>query len=125
MKPVWVARNKSAHTSWNIAAILEGNRSCFGPTGPKEDISREMILKAEEGDYNWIFGILRDNLACADVADSKGYTVLAAAAVSPFPKAKCQWCVSCYGAALWGQHGCRVVLLMSRSCIHKSGLVTL
>lgn len=44
-----------------------------------------MILKAEEGDYDWIFGILRDNLACADVADSKGYTVLAAAAVSPFP----------------------------------------
>lgn len=43
-----------------------------------------MIMKAEEGDYNWIFGILRDNLACADVADSKGYTVLAAAAVSPF-----------------------------------------
>lgn len=43
-----------------------------------------MILKAEEGDYNWIFGTLRDNLACADVADSKGYTVLAAAAVSPF-----------------------------------------
>lgn len=44
-----------------------------------------MILKAQEGDYDWIFGILRDNLACADVADSKGYTVLAAAAVSPFP----------------------------------------
>ncbi|XP_028746466.1 ankyrin repeat and MYND domain-containing protein 1 isoform X1 [Peromyscus leucopus] len=81
-KQTYKFRNKSAHTSWNIAAILEGNRSCFGPTGPKEDISREMILKAEEGDYNWIFGILRDNLACADVADSKGYTVLAAAAVN-------------------------------------------
>lgn len=72
------------HASWNIAAILEGNRSCFGPGGPKEHISREMILKAEEGDYNWIFGVLRNNLACADVSDSKGYTVLAAAAVSPF-----------------------------------------
>lgn len=44
-----------------------------------------MIQKAEEGDYDWIFGILRDNLACADVADSRGYTVLAAAAVSPSP----------------------------------------
>lgn len=43
-----------------------------------------MLMKAEEGDYNWIFGILRDNLAFADVADSSGYTVLAAAAVSPF-----------------------------------------
>ncbi|MEJ1283517.1 ankyrin repeat and MYND domain containing 1 [Cricetulus griseus] len=80
-KQTYKFRNKSAHTSWNIAAILEGNRSCFGPSGPKELISREMILKAEEGDYDWIFGILRDNLACADVADSKGYTVLAAAAV--------------------------------------------
>ncbi|KAL1770789.1 ankyrin repeat and MYND domain-containing protein 1 [Sigmodon hispidus] len=80
-KQTYKFRNKSAHTNWNIAAILEGNRSCFGPSGPKEDISKEMILKAEEGDYNWIFGILRDNLACADVADSKGYTVLAAAAV--------------------------------------------
>ncbi|XP_038196613.1 ankyrin repeat and MYND domain-containing protein 1 [Arvicola amphibius] len=80
-KQTYKFRNKSAHTSWNIAAILEGKRSSFGPSGPKEHISREMILKAEEGDYNWIFGILRDNLACADVADSKGYTVLAAAAV--------------------------------------------
>ncbi|KAL6036751.1 hypothetical protein STEG23_014985, partial [Scotinomys teguina] len=80
-KQTYKFRNKSAHTSWNIAAILEGNRSCFGPSGPKEDISREMILKAEEGDYKWISGILRDKLAFADVADSKGYTVLAAAAV--------------------------------------------
>ncbi|XP_040608940.1 ankyrin repeat and MYND domain-containing protein 1 isoform X3 [Mesocricetus auratus] len=80
-KQTYKFRNKSVHASWNIAAILEGNRSCFGPGGPKEHISREMILKAEEGDYNWIFGVLRNNLACADVSDSKGYTVLAAAAV--------------------------------------------
>ncbi|KAK7806104.1 hypothetical protein U0070_000031 [Myodes glareolus] len=80
-KQTYKFRNKSAHTSWNIAAILEGNRGSFGPSGPKERISREMIRKAEEGDYDWIFGILRDNLACADVADSRGYTVLAAAAV--------------------------------------------
>ncbi|XP_031224315.1 ankyrin repeat and MYND domain-containing protein 1 isoform X2 [Mastomys coucha] len=80
-KQTYKFRNKDAHTSWNIPAILEGNRSRFGPSGPKEQISKKMILKAEEGDYNWIFGILRDNLACADVADSKGYTVLAAAAM--------------------------------------------
>ncbi|XP_075807540.1 ankyrin repeat and MYND domain-containing protein 1 [Microtus pennsylvanicus] len=80
-KQAYKFRNKSAHASWNIGAILEGKRSSFGPCGPKEHISREMILKAQEGDYDWIFGILRDNLACADVADSKGYTVLAAAAV--------------------------------------------
>ncbi|XP_055473032.1 ankyrin repeat and MYND domain-containing protein 1 isoform X1 [Psammomys obesus] len=80
-KQTYKFRNMNAHTSWNIAAILEGSRDSFGPSGPKEQISKDMILKAEEGDYNWIFGILRDNLACADVADAKGYTVLAAAAV--------------------------------------------
>eukprot|EP00073_Rattus_norvegicus_P038506 XP_008765610.1 PREDICTED: ankyrin repeat and MYND domain-containing protein 1 isoform X3 [Rattus norvegicus] len=80
-KQTYKFRNKDAHANWNIAAILEGNRSKFGPSGPKEQISKKMIMKAEEGDYNWIFGILRDNLACADVADSKGYTVLAAAAI--------------------------------------------
>ena len=44
-----------------------------------------MILKAQEGNYDWIYGILRDNLASPDVADAKGYTVLAAAAVSAPP----------------------------------------
>ncbi|XP_051010326.1 ankyrin repeat and MYND domain-containing protein 1 [Acomys russatus] len=80
-KQTYKFRNKNAYTSWNIADILAGNRSSFGPSGPKEQISKEMILKAEEGDYSWIFGILRDNFASADVADSKGYTALAAAAV--------------------------------------------
>ncbi|XP_029417498.1 ankyrin repeat and MYND domain-containing protein 1 isoform X2 [Nannospalax galili] len=80
-KQTYKFRNKRAHTRWNIPAILEGNRSSFGPSGPKEQLSKEMILKAEEGDYDCVYGILRDNLAYADVADSKGYTVLAAAAV--------------------------------------------
>lgn len=81
-----VARNTKAHSSWNMGAILEGDRSGFARPGPKERLSRELILKAEEGNYNWIYGILRDNLASPDVADAQGYTVLAAAAVSaPLP----------------------------------------
>lgn len=65
--------------------ILEGRRSGFARRGPKERLSKEMILKAQEGNYDWIYGILRDNLASPDVADAKGYTVLAAAAVSAPP----------------------------------------
>nr|XP_060484202.1 ankyrin repeat and MYND domain-containing protein 1-like isoform X3 [Panthera onca] len=64
-----------------MGAILEGDRSGFAHHGPKEQLSKEMILRAEEGDYDWIYRILRDDLASADVADAKGYTVLAAATV--------------------------------------------
>lgn len=66
-----------------MGAILEGDRSGFAHHGPKEQLSKEMILRAEEGDYDWVYRILRDDLASADVADAKGYTVLAAATVSP------------------------------------------
>nr|XP_016806353.1 ankyrin repeat and MYND domain-containing protein 1 isoform X9 [Pan troglodytes] len=77
---ILTSRNKPAHTSWNMGAILEGKRSGFAPCGPKEQLSMEMILKAEEGNHEWICRILKDNFASADVADAKGYTVLAAAA---------------------------------------------
>ncbi|XP_047402141.1 ankyrin repeat and MYND domain-containing protein 1 isoform X2 [Sciurus carolinensis] len=73
-------RNKKAHSSWNMGAILEGRRDGFARSGPKERLSVEMILKAEEGDRDWIYGILKDDLAHPDVADATGYTVLAAAA---------------------------------------------
>ncbi|XP_030179837.1 ankyrin repeat and MYND domain-containing protein 1 isoform X5 [Lynx canadensis] len=80
-KQTYKYRNKKAHTSWNMGAILEGDRSGFAHHGPKEQLSEEMILRAEEGDYDWVYRILRDDLASADVADAKGYTVLAAATV--------------------------------------------
>ncbi|XP_016059122.1 PREDICTED: ankyrin repeat and MYND domain-containing protein 1 [Miniopterus natalensis] len=80
-KQAYKFRNRKEHSSWNMGAILEGDRSGFACRGPRERLAREMILKAEEGNYDWIFGILRDNLASPDVADARGYTVLAAAAV--------------------------------------------
>ncbi|XP_037588103.1 ankyrin repeat and MYND domain-containing protein 1 isoform X5 [Cebus imitator] len=79
-KQTYKFRNKPAHTSWNMGAILEGKRSGFALCGPKEQLAMEMILKAEEGNHDWIYGVLKDNFASADVADAKGYTVLAAAA---------------------------------------------
>lgn len=66
-----------------MGAILEGSRRGFGSRGPKERLSRELILKAKEGNYDWVRGVLRDNLASPNVADARGYSVLAAAAVSP------------------------------------------
>lgn len=84
-----VARNKKAHSRWSMGAVLDGDRSSFARSGPKERLAREMILKAEEGDYDWIYGILRDNLASPDVADVQGYTVLVAAAVSLPPCLLC------------------------------------
>ncbi|XP_069860454.1 ankyrin repeat and MYND domain-containing protein 1 isoform X3 [Dipodomys merriami] len=80
-KQAYKFRHKKAHSSWSMDAILQGNRSGFARRGPKERLSKEMILKAEAGDYDWIYGMLKDNLVHVDVADSKGYTVLAAAAV--------------------------------------------
>lgn len=80
-----VARNRKEHAGWNMGAILEGDRSGFARHGPKEQLSRQMILKAEEGDYDWIHGVLRDGLGSPDVADVQGYTVLAAATVSTPP----------------------------------------
>lgn len=69
-----------------MGAILEGSRRGFGSRGPKERLSRELILKAKEGNYDWVRGVLRDNLASPNVADARGYSVLAAAAVSPPPR---------------------------------------
>ncbi|XP_054426405.1 ankyrin repeat and MYND domain-containing protein 1 [Pteronotus mesoamericanus] len=80
-KQAYKFRNVKAHTCWNMGAILEGDRSGFAYHGPRERLSRELILKAEEGNYDWIYGILRDSLASPDVADVQGYTALAAAAV--------------------------------------------
>ncbi|XP_054556167.1 ankyrin repeat and MYND domain-containing protein 1 [Talpa occidentalis] len=74
-------RNKRAHSSWRMDAILAGDRSSFGPSGPKECLSKELILKAQEGDYRWVHRALRESLVSPDVADARGYTVLAAAAV--------------------------------------------
>ncbi|OWK05552.1 hypothetical protein Celaphus_00002827 [Cervus elaphus hippelaphus] len=88
-KQAYKFRNKRAHSSWNMDAILEGRRSGFARHGPKERLSKEMILKAQEGNYDWIYGILRDNLASPDVADAKGYTVLAAAAAGPSLQVHC------------------------------------
>ncbi|XP_077011736.1 ankyrin repeat and MYND domain-containing protein 1 isoform X4 [Tamandua tetradactyla] len=80
-KHVYKFRHQPAHARWNMGAILEGRRGGAAPSGPRERLSRDMILKAEAGDDAWIHAALKDDLASADVADAQGYTALAAAAV--------------------------------------------
>ncbi|XP_015443314.1 ankyrin repeat and MYND domain-containing protein 1 [Pteropus alecto] len=82
-KHTYKFRNKKAHSSWKMGAILEGSRRGFGCRGPKERLSRELILKAKEGNYDWVHSVLRDDLASPNVADAQGYSVLAAAAEVP------------------------------------------
>ncbi|KAM8789021.1 ankyrin repeat and MYND domain-containing protein 1 [Rhynchonycteris naso] len=79
-KQAYKFRNKKAHSLWKMDAILEGDRRDFARRGPKEQLAGEMFLKAEEGNFDWMYRILRDNLASPNVADARGYTVLAAAA---------------------------------------------
>ncbi|XP_028935136.1 ankyrin repeat and MYND domain-containing protein 1 isoform X2 [Ornithorhynchus anatinus] len=81
-KHIYKFRHKQDHTGFNINSILSGNRTDFGPQGPKELTSELMITKAAEGDFERVYEILRDNLAHPDVADKIGYTALAAASVN-------------------------------------------
>ncbi|XP_055964339.1 ankyrin repeat and MYND domain-containing protein 1 [Sorex fumeus] len=74
-------RHKPAHGKWGMDAILAGDRTGFGQPGPREQLAAEMILKAEEGDLDWMRRALRSKHASPDVADSQGYCALAAAAV--------------------------------------------
>ncbi|XP_066137026.1 ankyrin repeat and MYND domain-containing protein 1 isoform X2 [Saccopteryx bilineata] len=79
-KQAYKFRNKRAHSLWKMDAILEGDRRGFARRGPKEQLAEELFLKVEEGDHDWTYRTLRDNLASPNVADARGYTVLAAAA---------------------------------------------
>lgn len=99
-----------------MGAILEGSRRGFGSRGPKERLSRELILKAKEGNYDWVRGVLRDNRASPNVADARGYSVLAAAAVSPPLASR----ASGAGApSAWGP--CPLPRMSPRSCQPLSG----
>ncbi|XP_030362590.1 ankyrin repeat and MYND domain-containing protein 1-like isoform X2 [Strigops habroptila] len=65
----------------DVNLILSGARNAYGPPGPRELASEQLIKKAARGDYDGVYAILRNGLAHPDIADKHGYTALAAAAV--------------------------------------------
>uniref|UniRef100_A0A8D0G204 Ankyrin repeat and MYND domain containing 1 n=1 Tax=Strix occidentalis caurina TaxID=311401 RepID=A0A8D0G204_STROC len=65
----------------DVNLILSGACSTYGPPGPRELASEQLIQKAARGDYDGVSAVLRSGLAHPDIADKHGYTALAAAAV--------------------------------------------
>ncbi|XP_078066258.1 ankyrin repeat and MYND domain-containing protein 1 [Mustelus asterias] len=74
-------RHFQAKQTWNVAALIEGNREDFGPKGPIECSSEQLITAAGEGDHERVRKILKTNLVSADVADINGHIPLIGASV--------------------------------------------
>ncbi|POI27713.1 hypothetical protein CIB84_008537, partial [Bambusicola thoracicus] len=74
-------RHCQAEFTSDAKLILRGVRSNYGPPGPRELTSEQLIQKAARGDFDGVCEVLRNGLAHPDVADKQGYTALAAAAV--------------------------------------------
>ncbi|XP_060689937.1 ankyrin repeat and MYND domain-containing protein 1 [Hemiscyllium ocellatum] len=75
-------RHAEAMLSWDVAAVIAGNRKGFGPKGPLECSSEQLITAAGEGNQETVLKILKTNLVNADVADVNGhFSLIGAAAV--------------------------------------------
>ncbi|XP_043557727.1 ankyrin repeat and MYND domain-containing protein 1 isoform X3 [Chiloscyllium plagiosum] len=75
-------RHAEAMLSWDVAAVIAGNREGFGPRGPLECSSEQLITAAREGNQETVLKILKTNLVSADVADVNGhFSLIGAAAV--------------------------------------------
>ncbi|XP_038672535.1 ankyrin repeat and MYND domain-containing protein 1 [Scyliorhinus canicula] len=74
-------RRIQAKLKWDVTAIIEGNRDNFGPKGPLECSSEQLIIAAGDGDYEKVHKILKTNLVNADVADINGHMSLIGASV--------------------------------------------
>ncbi|XP_078265914.1 ankyrin repeat and MYND domain-containing protein 1 [Rhinoraja longicauda] len=79
-----IYRHRHAQTKlpWDVAAVLEGNREGFGPRGPLECNSEQLLMAAGEGAIYKVQEILKTNLVSADVADRQGHTALIGASVA-------------------------------------------
>ncbi|XP_069752448.1 ankyrin repeat and MYND domain-containing protein 1 isoform X3 [Narcine bancroftii] len=79
-----IHRHRHAQTRllWDVAAVIEGNRDGFGPKGPLECLSEELIIAAGRGDHDKVCEVLKTNLISTDVADLQGHTALIGASIA-------------------------------------------
>uniref|UniRef100_A0A8C0YLB1 Ankyrin repeat and MYND domain containing 1 n=1 Tax=Cyprinus carpio carpio TaxID=630221 RepID=A0A8C0YLB1_CYPCA len=67
---------------WDVAAVLNMNRTPFGPKGPLELNSEKLIKEASRGECRNVYRNLRDGQVHPDVSDALGHTALIAATVN-------------------------------------------
>ncbi|XP_072111836.1 ankyrin repeat and MYND domain-containing protein 1 isoform X2 [Mobula birostris] len=79
-----IHRHRRAQTKlpWDVAAVINGDREGFGPKGPLECSSEQLIIAAGEGDHDAVHEILKNNLVSADVAEHQGHTALIGASIA-------------------------------------------
>ncbi|XP_077464230.1 ankyrin repeat and MYND domain-containing protein 1-like isoform X2 [Stigmatopora argus] len=70
---------QSETLDWDVAEVLSLKRDQFGPKGPLEVNSEELIQQAATGERQAVLNILLDGLVHPDVTDSQGNTALIAA----------------------------------------------
>ncbi|MFT7809312.1 ankyrin repeat and MYND domain-containing protein 1 [Arapaima gigas] len=67
---------------WDVTAIMSDAREWFGPKGPLEEGSEQLILGALHGDRQCVRRTLKGGAVHPDVGDSHGHTALIAAAMN-------------------------------------------
>ncbi|XP_021351487.1 ankyrin repeat and MYND domain-containing protein 1-like isoform X4 [Mizuhopecten yessoensis] len=79
-----VHRHKSEQKklSYDVQKLLKGDRSKFGPKGPLESASEELIQAATCGDIKLVEDLFTAGLVHPDVADKNGHTALIGATVN-------------------------------------------
>ncbi|XP_050950219.1 ankyrin repeat and MYND domain-containing protein 1 [Labeo rohita] len=75
-------RSETDALDWDVAAVLNMNRTQFGPKGPLELNSEKLIKEASHGECRNVYRILRDEKVHPDVSDARGHTALIAATVN-------------------------------------------
>ncbi|XP_071760174.2 ankyrin repeat and MYND domain-containing protein 1 [Centroberyx gerrardi] len=75
-------RLQAASVGWDVAAVLSLSRERFGPKGPLEVSSEQLIRQASLGERQAVSQSLHSGLVHPDVADARGHTALIAATVN-------------------------------------------
>ncbi|KAI1889180.1 hypothetical protein AGOR_G00176420 [Albula goreensis] len=67
---------------WGAPAVASGCRGPFGPRGPLELVSEQLIQDAQDGDLQGVYRTLRGGVVHPDVGDAMGHTALISATVN-------------------------------------------